>query len=686
MMRVSLLILEEDLEAFTRCLHEEGLVQLLECSTEGSLGRHEVREIDNEIGLLSSRIDRMVNLLDEARQAGVEGGSFLDRIKNMVSASPPSEPRSVDLDTVKGTLQWCRDKVDPIAPELDRLGEVLRSAREERSSREGDLGLVRDLLPVKVPLASFRSAELTSSIFFYLPADRVETFQAAAREQISPVHISVISGATKRLLMAMSLEGDRVKLLTQIHRFEGEIIDLPPYDGVPSEVEGEILSIIENLDGRIRDTTGDIQRLAADNLDDLLVVQEVVNIERERINALKLLARTSRTTLFRGWVPESDVKRLEDVTSSLTSGRYVLKKEKPRDEEYTEVPIRLANRWPFNSFEWVTKMYGMPSYREIDPTALLLPTFIVFFGTCLSDAGYGIILATLSFFVLRKVWGEQMGLSLTLCGLATILMGWLMGGWFGNILYSGSWGYGPMIPLFKAGWKDPLASDGAVAVLSLSLLMGIIHLMLGHVTAIMVYARQNKLIKGLVVHVGWCLTLAFGSIFILWYLNLTEANATWQQLSTWGMTIGIIMGIAGYIWDRSGPARAAGPAQFLYDILGHIADVISYSRLLALGISSAVNAFLIDLIIFQYAMPTLGPDAGVIRIVIAVVLGVLLAIGFLMLHLVNMGLNCLSGFVHTMRLHFAEYFGKFYESGGDEFTPFKSERSLTKVDAPEGAG
>jgi V/A-type H+-transporting ATPase subunit I len=65
---------------------------------------------------------------------------------------------------------------------------------------------------------------------------------------------------------------------------------------------------------------------------------------------------------------------------------------------------------------------------------------------------------------------------------------------------------------------------------------------------------------------------------------------------------------------------------------------------------------------------------------------VLLGIGFIMLHLVNMGLNCLSGFVHTMRLHFAEYFGKFYESGGDEFIPFKSERTLTRVVTPEGAG
>jgi V/A-type H+-transporting ATPase subunit I len=149
---------------------------------------------------------------------------------------------------------------------------------------------------------------------------------------------------------------------------------------------------------------------------------------------------------------------------------------------------------------------------------------------------------------------------------------------------------------------------------------------------------------------------------------------------------GMLMGVIGYVWERSGSARAAGPAQFLYDILGHVADAISYSRLLALGISSAVNAFLIDLIIFQIAWPTVGAGAGPVRIIIAVVIGVALSIGFVLLHLVNMGLNCLSGFVHTMRLHFAEYFGKFYEAGGDEFIPFKAERSLTSIVLREGEG
>lgn len=681
MEKATVLVLEEDLEALTRRLHEEGVVQLAESPAASPLQRCALEALENEAEALGSRLGSMISLLEEASAANAEGKSLISRVASLVRQRSPPEP--VDVGRVCGEelIARCRGKVESISKEVDLLGGKLGKDTERRSQLDGHLRLARDLSPIKVPLSSFRRSELTCTLFFYIPEDRVEGFSRACREDIDPVHVSVVSGTAQRLVMAMCLAADRTKLLTQIHRFEGELIELPPYDQVPREAEKAILEERARLDGEIKSTREGICRIGAEHLGTLKVMSEALSIETERVKAFKLFARTESTVLLNGWVRVQDVGRLEETVAACTRNRYVLRTRKPTSSELPLVPIGLVNPRPFSSFEWIVRMYGMPNYREIDPTAFVLPTFAVFFGTCLTDAGYGIIFTLISFFVLRKIWGEKVGTAFTLCGLATILMGWLMGGWFGDFLFNPE--YGPKIALFKAAWSNPL--ENPISLLALALTMGIIHLMLGHVTAILAAARKGKLAQGLVTHLGWCFTLGFGSIFILWYLEITnDTSPFWRTLSTWGLAVGMTMGIVGSTWARSGFTRFAGPVEFMYNVLSHIADVISYSRLLALGIAGSVNAMLIDYIIIKTAWPSLSAGASVPRMLLVVLVWVVLSIGFVLLHLANLGLSSLSGFVHTMRLHFAEYFGKFYEGGGEEFAPFKSKRLLTRAEIGEG--
>ncbi len=681
MEKASLLVLEEDLEALTRRLHEEGIVQLAESPGDSPLQRRALEGLEDEAEALGSRLGNMISVLGEVSADSVEGGNLINKVAALVRRRPSPEPVDVGVVCGEELIAWCSDKVESLSREVDRLAETLGKDTESRSQLDGYLRLARDLSPIKVPLSSFRRSELTCTLFLYLPEDRVEGFSRACREEMDPVHVSVVSGTARRLVMAMCLAADRTKLLTQVHRFEGELIELPPYDQVPREAEKAILEERARLDGEIKGTRDQIRRIGSEHLGTLRVMSEALSVETERIKAFKLFARTESTVLLSGWVREQDVGKLEETVAACTRDRYVLRTSKPTSSELAQVPIGLVNPRPFSSFEWIVRMYGMPNYREIDPTAFVLPTFAVFFGTCLTDAGYGIILTLVSFFILRRLWGEKVGTAFTLCGLATIMMGWLLGGWFGDFLFNPD--YGPKLALFKAAWINPL--DNPVSLLALALTMGIIHLILGHVTAILAAARKGKLAQGLVTHLGWSFTLGFGSIFILWYLEITkDTSPLWRTLSTWGLAIGFTMGIAGSMWARSGLTRLAGPVEFMYNILAHIADVISYSRLLALGIAGSVNAMLIDYIIIRIAWPNLPAGASPLRMILVVVVCIALSIGFVLLHLANLGLSCLSGFVHTMRLHFAEYFGKFYEGGGEEFTPFKSKRLLTRAEIGEG--
>jgi len=685
MREVDLLVLKEDVERLTRRVHEEGLIQLSEFPPGDSLTRNDVGKAKEHVTGLRVRADRMIELLEETVETRAPKRSLVERLSSLIAPSVSKGPAFVESPTAEETVRRCKERIEALSPRLDRLGEELKESLDRRTNLEDELHTIRELLPIDAPLKLFRASTMTVTFFFHISPERVEPFTRSVRQAVDPVHVRVVSGTTTILMMVMALVEERDKLLGQIHRFEGELLEIPRYEGTPAETESIILKSLDETDKAIEGARKGIDQMT-DHLEELKAMRETLGIEERRLDALSLSAGTENVAVLRGWVPERELPRLESVVSDSTEGKYSLKASEAGEGESIGVPILLQNRRPFNSFEWITKMYGMPNYREVDPTPLIVPTFVVFFGTCLTDAGYGLVLALVSFFLLRKMWGKDVGLALTFCGLATIFMGWLVGGWFGNILYSGSYGYGPMIPFFKAAWADPLKGKGAVSLLSLSLVMGIAHLLLGHATAVMAAARKGRLMQGLVTHIGWGLTLFFGSIFVLWYLKMTEASKAWQTASTWGLSIGVVMGIVGYVWERSGSARAAGPAQFLYDILGHIADVISYSRLLALGISTGVNAFLIDLIIFKFAWPRFAPGSGPLTLLISVLLAVVLSIAFVFLHLVNMGLNSLSGFVHTMRLHFAEYFGKFYEGGGDEFRPFRAERVLTAPNRSAGEG
>ncbi len=676
MKRVNALVLDEDLQTLTRVLHEEGIMQLSEPPPALPLQRQALEEFERKAEGIGSRLASMISLLEEASTPRGEAKSLVGRIAGLLREKPAPEP--VDLGEAWGEelMAWCSGEVDSVSKELDQLAATLGKDTERMSELEEHLRLLRDLSPLNVPLSSFRRSELTCTLFFYLPEDRVADFSRACKEEVDPVQVSVISGRALKLVMAMCLAGQRTKLLTQVHRFEGELVELPPYDQVPRVAEEHVLSEKARLEGEIRETRDRIALIAEKHLGMLRVMHEALAIELERIRAFRLFARTENTVFLSGWVREQDVGRLDEAIASCTRGRYVLRTCDPTDDDLARVPVSLANPSPFSNFEWIVKMFGMPNYGEVDPTPFVLPTFAVFFGTCLTDAGYGIVLTLISFFLLRRLWGEKLGGAFTICGLATILMGWLMGGWFGDFLFNRE--YGPRIAFFRAAWSNPLESP--TSLLALALTMGVMHLMLGHITAILTAARKGRLAQGAVTHLGWCFTLGFGSIFVLWYLEITKnTSPAWRTLSTWGLAIGIAMGILGGVWERKGLMRLGAPVQFIYSILSHTADVISYSRLLALGIASSVNAMLIDYIIIGTAWPGLSAGASPLRVLTVVLVCTALVIGFVFLHLANMGLSCLSGFVHTMRLHFAEYFGKFYEGGGEEFAPFKSKRLLTKA-------
>ncbi|MDI6701131.1 MAG: V-type ATPase 116kDa subunit family protein [bacterium] len=378
--------------------------------------------------------------------------------------------------------------------------------------------------------------------------------------------------------------------------------------------------------------------------------------------------KTEKTSFYTLWIKQEDFEKIKGLKDDF---KYVEIFEIEL-EEGEEPPIILENKKVLKPFEMVTSMFGVPRYYEIDPTPFIGVFFGLFFGLCITDAIYGLILMILTLILLIKIPKTRGGLIQLMFygGFWTFIMGALFSGWFGDLPnYINLGKYTSKIALLG----DPVNTfEGAMNFFRLSLLLGVFHIMFGlsikffdnifkkdYQTAffdsfvwityigsvILMFlgtemAVSMDLVKKPLVSMGVVKVLGFvtliSALIIIIFSNRNEKS--------WFMRI--FMGILN--------------ATIVGGLSSYVGDILSYIRLMALGLTSAGIGVAINKIAFSMTeIKFLGP----ILTVIVLLFG----------HLFNLAINLLGGFVHTLRLHFVEFFNKFYSGGGIPFREFKEE-------------
>ena len=439
---------------------------------------------------------------------------------------------------------------------------------------------------------------------------------------------------------------------------------------VPARAKESLQNQIRDLKEEIRKCQEEISRYAYERTN-LRLISDYFRARAQKYEVLGTLPQSRSAFLISGYVPKKAVGALEKALD-----KFVMSMEAEDIPEEEEAPVLLKNNKFTESVEGIVASFGLPAKGEIDPTAIMSFFYVFFFGMMLSDAAYGALVALVCGILVRKFPGMSPGMKKSLklffyCGLSTLVWGILFGGYFGNIVDVVSekfFGHTVTVP---ALWFIPL--NDPMKLLVYSLLFGVIHLFVGLGIKGYLCLKDKKYMDFFCDVVLWFMLLAglilmllpsdiFASIAQTEIVFPPVLNRTAQILAAAG-AIGIVL-MSGR-GNRNPALRLALGAYDLYNITGWLSDVLSYSRLLALGLATGVIASVIN------QMGTMLPDN-----IIGVVFFILI---FLVGHAMNLAINLLGAYVHTNRLQFVEFFGKFYEGGGRPFSPFKENTKYTEV-------
>lgn len=366
--------------------------------------------------------------------------------------------------------------------------------------------------------------------------------------------------------------------------------------------------------------------------------------------------------LLEGFCP---VENCEALEQQLSEAACYYESEEPQEGDKT--PVKLYNNWFTKLFEPLTGMYGWPTYKEFDPTPILAPFYLLFFALCIGDMGYGIAIALVGYLIykgkLKIDMFDGLGGIIMALGVGCIIVGYLMGGFFGINLYTASW--------FPEWAKVPMFShwigDGSGKVLGydvmmvLSIVIGVFHICLAMTIKAISYTMRFGF-RQMASTWGWLILIVGGIVTgILMTTSLISARAAGILM----IVIGAISGLGIYLFNTPGRNPLINIGGGLWDTYqmatGILGDVLSYIRLYALGLAGAMlGAAFNDL-----GLMVLGDAPGIgswIGFVVIVVFG----------HVLNLLMACLGAFVHPLRLTFVEYFkNSGYEGLGKLYKPFK---------------
>ena len=579
------------------------------------------------------------------------------RKKKLFAAPTPISPEAYRTDGRYDTA-W------KVVEETHKIIDGTAECRAQRQAVIDKMERYRPYLSLEFP-ADFKGTESCGFLAGSLPGGIGFTKLSAQLEGLAAHPTQLIADNTGLYFTAVYHRAEEERLLRALSALGFMRAALPAENRSMTELyqdaEEELAAldtVLERLETRLA--------VLSDKLSEVEILWDVERTALLAEEHKRDLVATEQCVILRGWCPVREKERVISLLS-LFSAAY----EFADPEEGDEVPILLRNNGFSANFEWVLGMYAYPKYGTFDPTFIMSIFYFLIFGLMFADAGYGALMALACFGIVRwchpREGMKRFLLMFGYCGIGCIIFGVLFGAYFGDFplafmqnvmgIPADQLPRLSLLPSEAANIAilfDPLQNPMAFLILSLG--FGALHLVAGMAVKAFILCRRGKVLDALFDIVAyWVLFAGIGVLFINQRIGIILLAV---GAGTVVLTAGRHKkGIAG---------KAVGGLLGLYDLINYASDLLSYSRILALGLAAGVISQVINLL----ATLKGGGLIGFLLMIVVFTIG----------HLLNLAINLLGTFVHTSRLQYIEFFGKFYEDGGTPFRPMApSDRYIKDV-------
>ena len=587
--------------------------------------------------------------------------SYIPEKKSMFSSlSGRKEIFVKDYENFKSKYETVLEK----AYNIISLSKSIAESNAEKIKLQTQIEILTPWKSLDIPL-DFAGTKETKSFIGTLPGEWSLEEIYERLSEVTPINIDIISSYNRQTsIFVLSPKNKAGKVFEALRSIEFALPSLK-IDRSPAEELEHLKKLLREADNKIKEAEDEI-RSYDNNREELLFLQDYERMKSDQYDVLGRLIQSKNVFIISGFVPEKEGAR---VAKELES-KFDVVVELKETTEQDEVPVLYQNNGFSAPLEGVVNSYSPPSKGEIDPTTMMALFYYALFGLMLSDAGYGLLMVIVCSFALlkfRKTIETPMKNNLKMflfCGIATIFWGILFGSYFGDLIDIVAVNFFGVnnVPIIPPLWFYPV--EKPMLMLTFSMAIGILHLLTGLSLQGYQYAK-DKDYKAIIYDVGLWLTLLISCILLLLSMDMvTDILSITVIIHPMVLKVSKILAIVSAIGivltngrESKNPfKRLLKGAYSLYGISGYLSDVLSYSRLLALGLATGVIASVIN----QMAAMIIGGFLGSIIFIIVVIIG----------HLINFAINALGSYVHTNRLQYVEFFGKFYEGGGKLFKPF----------------